>query len=73
FTKNTSKGRITNYITSDCISKIEQKLLELEFARSVFQCSLVLFLPEMEPIKKLWKQAQPALDYLVIKNFQQIC
>ncbi|CAG8777232.1 18477_t:CDS:1, partial [Gigaspora rosea] len=33
-TKNT---RITNYITSDCISKTEQKLLELEFARSIFQ------------------------------------
>ncbi|CAG8697491.1 18622_t:CDS:2 [Gigaspora rosea] len=49
-TKNT---RITNYITSDRISKTEQKLLELEFAQSIFQCSLVLSLPEMEPIKKL--------------------
>ncbi|CAG8645237.1 28427_t:CDS:2 [Dentiscutata erythropus] len=53
FTKNTSKRQITNYITSDHMSKIEQKLLELEFARSVFQCGLVLSLPEIESIKKI--------------------
>ncbi|CAG8714020.1 24877_t:CDS:2 [Gigaspora rosea] len=59
-TRNTSRSRITNYITLDHISKEEQRLLKLEFARSTFQCGLFLSLPEMEPIKKLWKQARPA-------------
>ncbi|CAG8584884.1 18644_t:CDS:2, partial [Gigaspora rosea] len=57
---STKNSRITNYITSDRISKTEQKLLELEFARSIFQCGLFLSLPKMEPIKKLWKKARPA-------------
>ncbi|CAG8453222.1 4253_t:CDS:2 [Scutellospora calospora] len=42
------------------ITKAEQKLLELVFARSVFYCSLFLSLLEMETIKLLWKQARSA-------------
>ncbi|CAG8653699.1 25826_t:CDS:1, partial [Gigaspora rosea] len=32
-----SRNQITNYITPDHITKIEQKSLELEFARSIFK------------------------------------
>jgi hypothetical protein len=44
----------------DQMSENEQKSLEMNFARSVFQCGLFLSLSEMEPIQNLWKQARPA-------------
>ena len=42
------------------MTSVEQKMLELIFARSIFRCGLFLSLPEMEPIKELWKKARPA-------------
>ena len=44
----------------DEMSENEQKSLEMNFARFVFQCGLFLSLSEMEPIQNLWKQARPA-------------
>ncbi|CAG8613337.1 24680_t:CDS:2, partial [Gigaspora rosea] len=44
----------------DRISKSEQLSLELSFARSIFYCGLVLLLPELDPIKDLWRKARPA-------------
>ncbi|CAG8830776.1 16934_t:CDS:1, partial [Cetraspora pellucida] len=51
------------------ITKTEQKSLELAFARSVFYCGLFLSLPEMKPIKLLWKQARPAFKLPSRKKF----
>jgi len=57
---NTSTKQITDYFKADLMTFAEQKTLELVFARSIFRCGLFLSLPEMEPIKDLWKQARPA-------------
>ncbi|CAG8632134.1 5378_t:CDS:2, partial [Dentiscutata erythropus] len=56
----TSRQSVINFAVVDCIMAQEQKALELKFASSIYQYSLVLSLSELQPIIDLWKQARPA-------------
>ncbi|KAF0385584.1 zinc finger bed domain-containing protein 1-like [Gigaspora margarita] len=61
-TVNTSRQRSSNIQSFvDTMSQVEQNDIELSFAQAIFQCGLPLSLPELKPIKDLFKKARPAL------------
>jgi hypothetical protein len=51
-----NKLKTSNQTVNSCV---EQKELELLFAQSIFYSGLYLSLPDLSPIRKLWKQARP--------------
>ncbi|CAJ0915870.1 9037_t:CDS:2, partial [Entrophospora sp. SA101] len=68
-TKHLQNSSINNFV--DRISLVEQAKAELLFAQTIYQCKLFLSLPELEPIKALFKKLHP-LDN-IINSADYIC